>query len=406
MDPNLYDEGGNRLRLARLSDRGVDVWGADRVYVSEDVELDNIEPGAALYNATLTGGNTRVGAGSKLGVSGHTRIADCQIGRNVELGAGTFEGATFLHGAKMRGWAEVRPGTLLEEDAEAAHTVAFKNTILTAGAVTGSLINFCDAVLSGGTCREDHSEVGSGVVHFNFDPRGDKWGSMFGDATGVLLRSAPVFIGGQCGIVGPLHIDYGAVLAAGSMVRRNVAGDRIVYEAVAAGELQGFDREIYTGLRRKFLTTARLIGTLWAIEAWYERVRGPFADSGDTPLYEAARAQAILHVAERVMRLRRIIAKLERSISKVEQGSDEKLKALVPEHRRLIENEAAIAQALGRKPDAEAPPAAFLEAYEAARQEAPHVGAIQALPDDHAAAAAAWLRTIAAKPFDAVESLL
>ena len=108
MESRPYDDGGNRLRLARLSDRGVDVWGAERVYVSEEVPLENIEPGAALYDATLQGASTRVGAGSKIGVSGHARLSDCQVGCDVELGAGSFDGATFLDGAKMRGWAEAR----------------------------------------------------------------------------------------------------------------------------------------------------------------------------------------------------------------------------------------------------------------------------------------------------------
>ncbi len=406
MDPNLYDDGGNRLRLARLSDRGVDVWGAERVYVGEEVPLENIEPGVSLYNATLTGASTCVGAGSRLGLSGHVRLADCQLGCDVDLGAGTFEGGTFLDGAKIRGWAEVRPGVLIEEDAEAAHTVAFKNTILTAGSVTGSLINFCDVFLTGGTSREDHSEVGSGVVHFNFDPRGDKWGSVFGDATGVLMRSAPVFIGGKCGIVGPLHVDYGAVLAAGSVVRRNVGSDRILYDAGETAEVHGFDREVYTALRRKFLTTARLIGSLWALDAWYEHVRMAYAEPSQRPVYESARAQAIVHVAERVNRLRKIIAKLERSIVKVERGADEGLKALVPQHRKLIEKEAEIAKALAHKPDIGGPPTAFLAAYEAARQESPHVAAVQALNDDHAAAAAQWLRRVEARPAELLESLV
>ena len=87
------------------------------------------------------------------------------------------------------------------------------------------MINFCDALLTGGTSRSDHSEIGSGAVHFNFDPRGDKWGSLFGDVRGVLLKSAPIFLGGQCGLVAPLHVDFGAVTAAGSIVRRDVGPD-------------------------------------------------------------------------------------------------------------------------------------------------------------------------------------
>jgi bifunctional N-acetylglucosamine-1-phosphate-uridyltransferase/glucosamine-1-phosphate-acetyltransferase GlmU-like protein len=77
-----------------------------------------------------------------------------------------------LTGAEVRGFAEPRQGTVLEEESEVGHNVGLKNTGFTAGAVAGSLINFCDVLLTGGSSRNNHSEVGSGSVHFNFDPRG------------------------------------------------------------------------------------------------------------------------------------------------------------------------------------------------------------------------------------------
>ena len=198
-----YDEPGNRDRVAALRDKGVDVWGPERVYIAPEVNLDWIESGAEIRHASLSGAELRIGQGSRIGAAGHAEIDNCHIGRNVELGAGIYKGATLLEGVSIRGFAEVRPGTLLEEQCDAAHSVAFKNTILTACCVTGSVINYCDLFMSGGASRDDHSEVGSGAIHFNFDPRGDKWGSLIGDVRGVLLRSAPVFIGGQCIKRGP-----------------------------------------------------------------------------------------------------------------------------------------------------------------------------------------------------------
>ena len=251
-----YDEDANRQRVAELQSRGVDVWGPERVYVDADVNLDNLEPGSSIQQATLRGPELRIGRGTRIGASGHALIENCQIGRKVELGAGSYQGATILDETRIRGFAEIRPGTLIEEQVEAAHSVAFKNTVLTATVVTGSLINYCDIFMSGGASRDDHSEVGSGVVHFNFDPRGDKWSSLVGDVRGALLRSRPIFVGGQCGLVGPLHVDFGAVLAAGSVVRRDVAADRVQWETAESGVIEGFDAEIYTGLRRKFLATA------------------------------------------------------------------------------------------------------------------------------------------------------
>ena len=399
MDKRLYDEGCNPLRIAQLSDRGVDVWGADKVYVGEEVPLENFESGAVLYNATITGASTRIGAGSRIGISGPARIDDCQIGRDCELGAGIYEGSTLLDGAKVRGFAELRPGSLLEEEAEAAHCCAFKNTILTAGVVAGSMINFCDALLTGGTSRSDHSEIGSGTVHFNFDPRGDKWGSLFGDVRGVLLKSAPIFLGGQCGLVAPLHVDFGAVTAAGSIVRRDVGPDCVKFETAQTGVVTGFDREVYPSLRRKFLSTADLIGTLWALDVWYERVRLAYADERLKPLYEAARRQATGHILERVKRLEKIIAKLPRSLEKAPAPApaESERKDVRGEHRKLIENQKTISQMLQTAPDAAPAPERFLDEYERARRTHSHTEAVQGLTAETAASAAGWIGGIAAQ---------
>jgi UDP-N-acetylglucosamine/UDP-N-acetylgalactosamine diphosphorylase len=397
VQPETYDETGNRERVARLRERGVDVWGPERVYIAADVPLENIEPGASIYQAALSGPALCIGRGSRIGVSGHARVAGCQIGRGVELGAGTYEGAAFLDGATVRGFAEIRAGTLLEEQVVAAHSVAFKNTILTATVVTGSLINFCDLFMSGGTSRTGHSEVGSGVIHFNFDPRGDKYGSLIGDARGLLLRSAPVFVGGQCGLVGPLHVGFGSVIAAGSVARRDVAEGVVHFENFETQQVEHFDREIYTGLKRKFLTTAKLIGNLHALDAWYEQVRLPYADSYQKPLYLSAQRQARAHIAERVKRIASIIGKLERSIEKSSAQGDAALRQFHGEHQRLIECASRIEEILSNTGSAPAP-VAFLEAYEEARGALPHIDAVRELSVPAAEAAAGWLQSIAQKP--------
>lgn len=398
-----YDNGGNQGRIASLLNRGVEVWGHERNYIDADVPIDNIEPGAILYNCTLSGPNTVIGAGSKIGESGHARVHDCQIGRDCSLGAGTYDGATLLDGAKVRGYAEIRPGTLLEEQVEAAHSVAFKNTILTATCVTGSLLNYCDLFMSGGTSRSDHSEVGSGAIHFNFDPRGDKWGSLLGDVRGVLLRSAPVFVGGQAGVVAPATVEFGAVVAAGSIVRKNVPADCVQFDAAQARTLQGFDREVYPSVRRKIANTARLVGNLWAFVAWYEQVRVLHADAHERLLYEAGAEQARRHIRERVKRLRKMIGKLEHSLAK-SSGSDGSTPVQV-EHRLLLTRQEELSQALLEECSGAAPHS-FLSEYSAARERLPHVESIQGLSDGASSAASAWLLELAGQCSARVEAIL
>ena len=404
--PEPYDAVGNRQRVFELRDRGVDVWGPERVYVAADVPLDNIEPGAAVQQANLSGPELRIGRGARIGVSGHAHVANCQIGRDVELGAGTYDTATILDGARVRGFAELRPGTLLEEQVEAAHNVAFKNTVLTATVVAGSLINYCDLFMSGGTSRTNHSEVGSGVVHFNFDPRGDKWGSLIGDVRGLLLRSVPIFVGGQCGLVAPLRVGFGSVTVAGSVVRGDVEDKRLHSESAERRPIENVDLEVYAGLRRKFLTTALLIGNLRALDRWYELVRLPFAEDYQKLLYRAAQQQCRIHIAERIGRLQKVIDKLDRSITKSSESGDERLIACQDEHRRLIERREKIVAILTSEPESSPVPAEFLKPYEKARGALSHIDAVRQISAEAAQSAAEWIYSAAREPAPRLGELL
>ena len=389
-----FDDSGNRTRIESLQKRNVDVWGPERVYVSEDVRLESIEAGAVIRHATLSGPELRIAKGAKVGVSGHAEVENCQIGTDVELGAGLYQGATFLQGAKVRGFAEIRPGTLLEEEAEVAHSVALKNTTFTSCCVAGSLINFCDLFLSGGTSRRDHTEVGSGAIHFNFDPRGDKWGSLIGGIQGVLLRSEPVFVGGNCGIVGPVEIGFGAVTAAGSVIRRDVGENVLVATGSKNVQIRGFDRRIYGSLTSRFLLTAKLIGTFRALDCWYTQVRLPSASAAERPLYEAARKQIELQVAERIKRLGNIIAKLPESISLSLAGSSTEDSPAIRQHRVLIECWPAARDALSRPVEPPAAPVEFISAFGEARNKG--MGHNQAIQNTDAGLSetAQWLEDI------------
>ena len=90
-------------------------------------------------------------------------------------------------------------------------------TILFPWATLGSNINFCDALLSGGTGPElgSFSEVGSGTIHYNYSIRGDKaTASLFGDVfQGVFLDQERLFIGGNNSLLGPVKADFGAMTA-------------------------------------------------------------------------------------------------------------------------------------------------------------------------------------------------
>lgn len=389
-----YDDHGNRTRLSWLAQNGVKVWGPERVYVSEEVRLDRISAGAVLMNATITGATTFIGAGAQIGISGLARIHEAQIGPSVVLGAGSYENCVLLHGSKARGFAEFRQGTVLEEEAETSHNVGLKNTVFTAGVVAGSLINFCDVLLSGGSSRNDHSEVGSGSVHFNFDPRGDKFGSLMGDATGCLLKSRRIFVGGNSGVVAPVHLAFGVVVAAGSIVRKDVAENQLSV-GDTPGQSGDLDLDRYFDLSRKFYTTAKLVGNLHALRAWYQKVRLPHSESGDKPLYLAADGEFDRHIRHRVKELAKVIGKLEKSLSKPCKNSQDRL--FCEQHRILLENNDRINSFLIREEYAEAP-VSFVAEYESLRNGRSHTDSVRSLTQEASQVAAEFLREIAARP--------
>lgn len=260
-----------------LLERGLVLLAPAQVYVDRSVDLDRLQAGAVLCpGARLAGASTFVGRGAVIGSEGPGTVVDSAVDAEVELCSGYVEGAVLFRGARLGGSAHVRPATILEEGASTAHAVGLKQTVLMSFATLGSLINACDLLIAGGTSKEDHSEVGSGFIHFNFTPwgvRGDKaTPSLVGNVhEGVFLDRRRIFVGGLSGIVGPLEVGFGAVVAAGQVVRRDVGRDRLVVSASPA-----IDRPVPEAAPRsiaKLKANARYVGQLCALRAWYVHVR-------------------------------------------------------------------------------------------------------------------------------------
>jgi UDP-N-acetylglucosamine/UDP-N-acetylgalactosamine diphosphorylase len=377
------------------------VWGPERVYISEEVRLERISAGALLMNATLTGATTFIGGGAQIGISGLARVHEAQIGSSVVLGAGNYENCVLLHRSKARGFAEFRQGTVLEEEAETGHNVGLKNTVLMTGAVAGSSINFCDVLLAGGSSRSDHSEIGSGVVHFNFDPRGDKFGSLMGDASGCLLQSRRIFLGGNSGIVAPVHLDFGTVVAAGSIVRHDVSENQLS-RGEATGLSGEYDVDRYFDLSRKFCTTAKLIGNLHALRAWYRKIRETCAESDTRVLYSAAVQEFDRHIKHRACELAKVIGKLDKSLSKPSKSPADR--GFEGQHRRLLANREHIDSFLLREHYAEAP-AILLSEYAENRRTREHAESVRELSAETSAAAIRWIRDSASGPYVQMRAL-
>ncbi len=368
-------------------DKGVEIPSPLTLDIGPEVDLERVSgrdvtlyPGCRLY-----GRETVVSAGVKLGAEGPVTIEDCRLGPGVELKGGSFKRSVFLEKANMGPAAQVREACLLEEEANGAHCVGLKQTILFPFVTLGSLINFCDCLMAGGTSRGDHSEVGSSYVHFNFTPDGDKTTpSLFGDVPrGVMLDRPPIFLGGQGGAVGPVRVGYGTVVAAGSVLRRDVLADgKLVVGGAQPDGVRDRLPHAYLGLARVVTNNLVYMANLVALEQWYVHVRRPFfarQELGDL-VCEGAIEMLALAKRERARRLAAMAAKLA-------PGD--------PGREALRDQVAGVCALFDAEPPASGRDA-FLAAFEATAADVAggYIEAVRRLPGEAAAAGVAWLQQV------------
>src|SRR6516164_777517 len=303
-------------KIDMLEAQGVTVIDRRQTYLDESADVTRVCRGAILYPGTrLVGARTFVGPGAKVGIEGPAVLENTIIGENAEIASGYLKEAVTLRNARVGSSAHIRGGTLLEEEASTAHAVGLKHTVLMSFVTMGSLINFCDGLISGGKSRREHTEVGSGFIHFNFTPRGQSGDkatpSLIGDvAHGVFLRQRRIFLGGLSGIVGPQKVGFGSCTVAGQVLRREVPSNRLVGDVP-----RKVDKDFYAPLdapSRILRLNLEYIGHLTALQAWYRAVRLARIPSG--PEYEHIRivtqaASELLSVCidERVERLQQFL---------------------------------------------------------------------------------------------------
>jgi len=374
-------------KVVRLIQKGVNVPNPFSLDIGDEVDLSRIAgEGVTLYpGCRIYGAKTVISAGVRLGAEGPVTLDDCRLGPKVELKGGYFKQSVFLEKANMGLGAQVREGCLLEEEANGAHCVGLKQTILFPFVTLGSLINFCDCLMAGGTSRKDHSEVGSSYVHFNYTPDGDKTTpSLFGDVPrGVMLDQPPLFLGGQGGAVGPVRVGFGTVVAAGSVLLRDILEDG---RLVAAVPPPGFTREhrphTYRNLSRIVRNNVIYLGNLMALEQWYRKIRQPFFARQEMGMLIYEGALEMLALA-REERLKRLLAMAEK-VPTEEQGGREfqerapKLSALLGEASR----------------EAGPDESAFVEAVRSASAAKDYIQTIQSLAPDVSAKGVRWLQAI------------
>jgi UDP-N-acetylglucosamine/UDP-N-acetylgalactosamine diphosphorylase len=314
---DLYDNS----KVKQLINKGVNIKHPKAIAIGEDVSVDRISGDSVTIHAgsKIFGSKTLIMAGCEIGYETPVTIENCQLGRNVHLRGGFMSQSTFIEKVSVRSGADIREGCLLEEESKCAHTVGLKQTILFPFVTLGSLINFCDCLMSGGTGRKNHSEVGSSYIHFNYTPDQDKaTPSLIGDVPyGVMLNQKPIFLGGQGGLVGPSRIWYGTVIAAGTIYRKDfLKGDGLLFAGVNIKKKQHLYPYLYQGLKRIIFNNINYISNIIALHRWYMDIRYLFFEAGrmETALFNGVMEKIDMVVNERIKRLREVSERMPQSV--------------------------------------------------------------------------------------------
>jgi UDP-N-acetylglucosamine/UDP-N-acetylgalactosamine diphosphorylase len=393
-------------KIIALLDKGVSIPCPSAVAIGDEVKTERISAkGTVLYPGTrLAGEKTLIGPGAKIGFESPVTIEDCLLGPGVELKGGFFTRSVFLARSSMGSGAQVRECCLIEEEASGAHTVGLKQTILMPFVTLGSLINFCDCLMAGGTSRKNHSEVGSSYIHFNFTPNQDKaTASLIGDVPrGVMLRNAPIFLGGQGGLVGPVRLGYGTVIAAGAVWEDDCPQGGMLLKGSALLSERTHHPGLYHEVRRKVANNLFYLGNLAALRQWYVHVRRPFLKTmeGGPELCEGALDVLDGALQERITRLGALAGKMEQSIAIAEKVLQGRTKTAHLKHKReLLQSWPEVEKRLAGLTDdslGNIERSHFLKAIDERLSKGAddYIGFIQGLDRESADAGSAWLQSV------------
>jgi bifunctional UDP-N-acetylglucosamine pyrophosphorylase/glucosamine-1-phosphate N-acetyltransferase len=140
------------------------------------------------------------------------------VGEQVKLRAFShLEGATVAPGAEIGPYARLRPGAEIGESAKVGNFVEVKKARFGKGAKANHLSYIGDAEVGAG------ANIGAGTITCNYDGF-FKYKTVIGEGA---------FIGSNSALVAPVSIGRGALVAAGSVITRDIAEDAI---ALARGD--------------------------------------------------------------------------------------------------------------------------------------------------------------------------
>jgi bifunctional UDP-N-acetylglucosamine pyrophosphorylase / glucosamine-1-phosphate N-acetyltransferase len=203
----------DRLRRMAMAG-GVTLVAPETVFLSADTKLARdvvIEPNVTFGPGAVIGEGVRVRSFSHI--------------EGADVGAGSIVGP----------FARLRPGAVLEAEVHVGNFVEIKEARLGAGVKANHLSYIGDSEVGAG------ANIGAGTITCNYDGV-NKWRTTIG---------VGAFIGSNTALVAPVTVGGGAIVAAGSVVTRDVPADALTVGRGRQVDKPGRAPEIRARLRRK-----------------------------------------------------------------------------------------------------------------------------------------------------------
>ena len=209
-----------RLQIVdNLLDSGVILRNSESICIGPDVA---VAPGAEITGPCEIYGCSRIERGAS--ISSHCWIKDSVLGPCQVKSFSHIEGSHIRAGASVGPYGRIRPGSDIGEDARVGNFVEVKKSVLHAGAKAGHLSYLGDSDIGPGV------NIGAGTITCNYDGARKHRTEIHENA----------FIGSNTALVAPVVVGAGALVAAGSVVTRNVPDGAL---CVARARQSNLDRK-------------------------------------------------------------------------------------------------------------------------------------------------------------------
>ncbi len=191
----------------RVMAGGVTLVDPQSIYIGHAVEIG--QDTVVYPHATLDGTTT---IGERCVIRSGVRITDSVLGRGVTiLDSSVISDSNIFDEVVVGPFAHLRPGSVLEQKSKVGNFVEVKKTVLGEGSKASHLSYLGDARIG------RNVNIGAGTITCNYDGA-QKHETIIEDDT---------FIGSNTALVAPVTIGSGALIAAGSIITKDVLPDEL-----------------------------------------------------------------------------------------------------------------------------------------------------------------------------------